>query len=73
LQADSEVDDLGGVAHLEIELGHDIGPEPFEVALLYVATIRRRCAVIPLAPARSQRLAATTGSGSAFFESGIVA
>ena len=39
LQEEREIDDLGRVADLEIELRHDVGPEPFQVAVLHVAAI----------------------------------
>ena len=49
--------------------------EPMAHALraVFYRFLDSKGAVIPPAPARSQRLAAATGSGSAFFESGIVA
>ena len=39
LQEKSEVDQLGRVAHLEIELRHDVGAQPFQIALLHMAAV----------------------------------
>ena len=39
LQEKSEIDQLGRVAHLEIELRHDVGAQPFQIALLHMAAI----------------------------------
>jgi len=38
--AERHVNNLFGVAHFEIQFGHDVCPEPFDVAILDVAAIR---------------------------------
>ena len=70
--AQSDVDNLGRVAHLEVELGHDVRAQPFDIALL-TRTHCRNTRGDPWAPVCSQMLAMVIGSGSAFCDSGIEA
>ena len=39
LKSQREINNLRRVAHLEIEFRHDIGAQPFQIAILHVATI----------------------------------
>ena len=39
LETESKIEDLGRVAHLEVELRHDVGAESFQIAILHMATI----------------------------------
>ena len=40
MEPEREIDDLGRVAQLEVELGHDIFAQPLEITVLHVAPIR---------------------------------